>query len=200
MWGPSTTFTAGDDPNYKGAKATSMDDVDWSGLKTTTHKLAEDFLKEEKDGEIVFIALSLYSWNVSSPFFPQTKLSSFGYLLGDVESAFREVVAVLADVARNMQSQLPASDPAHPLLELPPLLKTLLERGFKVHAINPKQMDRFRDRFTMAGAKDDSRDAEVMASSLRTDPRCFRPLAVADPTVIAFFTPRASRSVFVDPR
>ena len=37
---------------------------------------------------------------------------------------------VLADVARNMQSQLPASDPAQPLLELPPLLKTMLERGW----------------------------------------------------------------------
>ena len=37
---------------------------------------------------------------------------------------------VLADVARNMQSQLPAADPAQALLELPPLLKTLLERGW----------------------------------------------------------------------
>lgn len=37
---------------------------------------------------------------------------------------------VLADVARNMQSQLPASDPAQALLDLPPLLKTLLERGW----------------------------------------------------------------------
>ena len=60
----------------------------------------------------------------------------------------------------------------------------MIERSFKVHAINPKQMDRFRDRFTLAGAKDDSRDAEVMASALRTDPRCFRLLATADPTVI----------------
>jgi transposase len=59
-----------------------------------------------------------------------------------------------------------------------------LERGFKVYAINPKQMDRFRDRFTLAGAKDDSRDAEVMASALRTDPHCFRPLALADPVVV----------------
>ena len=59
-----------------------------------------------------------------------------------------------------------------------------MERGFKVHAINPKQMDRFRDRFTLAGAKDDSRDAEVMASALRTDARCFRLLAVADPVVV----------------
>lgn len=36
----------------------------------------------------------------------------------------------------------------------------------------------------MAGAKDDSRDAEVMASAVRTDPLCFRQLAVADPIII----------------
>lgn len=71
-------------------------------------------------------------------------------------------------------------------IEVPhgPVVETLIERAFKVHAINPKQMDRFRDRFTLAGAKDDSRDAEVMASALRTDPRCFRLLALADPVVI----------------
>jgi hypothetical protein len=45
-------------------------------------------------------------------------------------------------------------------------------------------MDRFRDRFSMAGAKDDSRDAEVMASSLRTDAKCFRRLATNDPIII----------------
>jgi transposase len=65
-----------------------------------------------------------------------------------------------------------------------PVVETLIERGFTIHAINPKQMDRFRDRFTLAGAKDDRRDAEVMASALRTDPHCFRPLAALDPTVI----------------
>jgi len=65
-----------------------------------------------------------------------------------------------------------------------PVVEMLIERGFMVHAINPKQMDRFRDRFTLAGAKDDSRDAEVMASALRTDPHCFRLLSALDPTVI----------------
>jgi transposase len=71
-------------------------------------------------------------------------------------------------------------------IEVPhgPVVETLLERGFRVHAINPKQMDRFRDRFSPAGAKDDSRDAEVMASALRTDPQCLRPLAVGDPVII----------------
>jgi transposase len=74
----------------------------------------------------------------------------------------------------------------HIAIEMPhgPVVETLLERGFAVHAINPKQMDRFRDRFTLAGAKDDSRDAEVMASALRTDPQCLRRLALADPVVI----------------
>lgn len=71
-------------------------------------------------------------------------------------------------------------------IEVPhgPVVETLLERGFDVYAINPKQLDRFRDRFTMAGAKDDSRDAETMSSALRTDRHAFRKLAIADPTVI----------------
>lgn len=71
-------------------------------------------------------------------------------------------------------------------IEVPhgPVVEALMERGFAVHAINPKQMDRFRDRFSVAGAKDDSRDAEVMASSLRTDARCFRRLTCADPVLI----------------
>jgi transposase len=64
------------------------------------------------------------------------------------------------------------------------VVETLLERGFVVHSINPKQLDRFRDRFTVAGAKDDRRDALVLAHSLCTDSHCFRKLQVVDPTVI----------------
>ena len=51
-------------------------------------------------------------------------------------------------------------------------------------AINPKQMDRFRDRFTASGAKDDRRDARVLADSLRTDRRSFRELQLQAPPVI----------------
>ena len=65
-----------------------------------------------------------------------------------------------------------------------PVVETLLERGFNVYSINPKQLDRFRDRFTVAGAKDDRRDADVLGSSLRTDARAFRPLAPADPEIV----------------
>jgi transposase len=65
-----------------------------------------------------------------------------------------------------------------------PVVEALLERGFQVFAINPKQLDRFRDRFSMSGAKDDSRDAHVLADSLRTDRQAFRRLAIDDPLVI----------------
>ena len=65
-----------------------------------------------------------------------------------------------------------------------PVVEALLERGFAVFSINPKQLDRFRDRFTVAGAKDDSRDAQVLASSVRSDRRAFRRLRVDDPLVI----------------
>lgn len=57
------------------------------------------------------------------------------------------------------------------------VVESLLESGFAVYSINPKQMDRFRDRFSPSGAKDDRRDARVLADSLRTDRHCFRRLA-----------------------
>ena len=64
------------------------------------------------------------------------------------------------------------------------LVELLVERGFAVYAINPKQLDRFRDRFTAAGAKDDRRDALVIGDSLRTDPQAFRPGAARSPLII----------------
>lgn len=74
----------------------------------------------------------------------------------------------------------------HVAIEVPhgAVVETLLERGIAVFAVNPKQLDRFRDRFSVAGAKDDRRDARVLADSLRTDAQCFRKLCVDDPKVI----------------
>jgi hypothetical protein len=65
-----------------------------------------------------------------------------------------------------------------------PVVEALLEHGFAVFAINPKQIDRFRDRFSLAGAKDDSLDAFVLGHSLRTDRHAFRRVAVDDPLAI----------------
>ena len=64
------------------------------------------------------------------------------------------------------------------------VVETLVERGFHVYAINPKQLDRFRDRHTVAGAKDDRRDAFVLADSVRTDRPLFRRVHLDDPLII----------------
>jgi len=64
------------------------------------------------------------------------------------------------------------------------VVEMLLEHGFEVFSINPKQLDRFRDRYFPAGAKDDSRDAFVLADSLRTDQHCFRAVCASDPQII----------------
>lgn len=65
-----------------------------------------------------------------------------------------------------------------------PVVEALLERGFQVYALNPKQLDRFRDRFTVAGAKDDGRDTQVLCDSLRTDRKAFRRVKVDAPLII----------------
>ena len=65
-----------------------------------------------------------------------------------------------------------------------PVVESLMEHGFAVHSINPKQLDRFRDRFSPAGAKDDRRDARVLAAALRTDPHCLRRLEPTDPAIV----------------
>ena len=63
------------------------------------------------------------------------------------------------------------------------VVDTLLEHSYPGFHINPKQLDRFRDRHTVAGAKDDSLDAYVIADSLRTDRPCFHPIQVDDPQI-----------------
>ncbi len=71
-------------------------------------------------------------------------------------------------------------------IEVPhgPVVDALLDRGFAVYAINPKQLDRLRDRISVAGAKDDRRDARVAAAGLRTDRHLFRSVLAGNPRVI----------------
>lgn len=64
------------------------------------------------------------------------------------------------------------------------IVETLLERGISVFSINPKQLDRFRDRHTVAGAKDDRRDAFVLADSLRTDTHLFQRISLDEPKIV----------------
>jgi len=56
--------------------------------------------------------------------------------------------------------------------------------GFRLFSINPKQLDRFRDRFSLAGSKNDQLDALVLADSLRTDAHLFTPIVQNHPTLV----------------
>lgn len=64
------------------------------------------------------------------------------------------------------------------------LVESLIERGLHVFSLNPKQLDRFRDRHSVAGAKDDRRDAYVLGDALRTDLHKFRQVALDHALVI----------------
>jgi transposase len=57
-----------------------------------------------------------------------------------------------------------------------PVVETLLEGGFTVFVIHPRQMKNLRGRYGNAGNKDDGLDAFVLADVLRTDIARLRPL------------------------
>jgi len=56
------------------------------------------------------------------------------------------------------------------------LLAWLLDHGYTVYGINPKSAQRARDRYRPSGAKDDRKDAFILADILRTDRGYLRPL------------------------
>jgi len=91
------------------------------------------------------------------------------------------VAAWLAELARYAPTERLAV-----ALEVPrgAVVDALLAHGCHVYALNPKQLDRFRDRQTVAGAKDDRRDAGVLAAALRTDRGAFRALQPEDPRLV----------------
>src|SRR3954454_20745952 len=111
-------------------------------------------------------------------------LDGAGAVVG--ERAFRHDGAGLVALCDWLVSLAGDAGAAAVGIEVPhgPVVDALLDRGFAVHAINPKQLDRLRDRFSVAGAKDDRRDARVAAAGLRTGPHLFRPVRAGDPGVI----------------
>jgi transposase len=64
------------------------------------------------------------------------------------------------------------------------VVEALLDREIPTYTLNPKQLDRFRDRFSPAGAKDDRRDAHVLADAMRTDRRAFRRVLPDPPDLV----------------
>ena len=100
-----------------------------------------------------------------------------------VEHQAAEIASFVDALVQNAQGQ-----PEHiaVAIERPrgSLVETLMERGLHVYSLNPKQLDRFRDRHTVAGAKDDRLDAYVLADALRNDRHCFRQVEVDHPLVV----------------
>src|SRR5215217_3421772 len=84
-------------------------------------------------------------------------LDDAGAVVG--ERAFRHDGAGLAALCDWLVSIAGAAGTVAVAIEVPhgPVVDALLDRGFAVHAINPKQLDRLRDRFSVAGATPGSR-------------------------------------------
>ncbi len=57
------------------------------------------------------------------------------------------------------------------------LVRALVAAGYRVLAVNPLAVDRYRDRHRVSGAKSDPGDARVLADLVRTDAHQHRPVA-----------------------
>ena len=102
-----------------------------------------------------------------------------------LEQAIAHQPQALASFAQQLAAEFPDA-----LLQVAietsngPLVETLLAHSWEIYHLNPKQLDRFRDRFSPSGAKDDRRDAKVLASSLRTDSHAFQRVVPLGPMLM----------------
>jgi transposase len=80
------------------------------------------------------------------------------------------LAAMLARFAKHEVTRVAIERPDGPVVE------TLLDGGFTVFVIHPRQMKNLRGRYGNAGNKDDALDAFVLADVLRTDAVRLRPL------------------------
>jgi transposase len=58
-----------------------------------------------------------------------------------------------------------------------PWVAALVAAGYRVYAINPLQVARYRERHSVSGAKSDAADAHTLADMVRTDSHQLRPVA-----------------------
>jgi transposase len=86
-------------------------------------------------------------------------------------AGFDELHARLRQHEPDPQQILVAIETKHGLL-----VHDLLRQGYVVYGLNPKAVNRYKDRHTQSSAKDDARDALAMAHLLRTDRHLLQPL------------------------
>ena len=65
------------------------------------------------------------------------------------------------------------------------LVASLRAAGYDIYPVNPKAVDRYRDRHHLARGKSDASDAMVLAHILRTDAHLHRPLPADSPAARA---------------
>src|ERR671928_440091 len=58
-----------------------------------------------------------------------------------------------------------------------PWVAALVAAGYAVYAVNPLQVARFRERWSVSGAKSDPADAHTLANMVRTDSHQLCPVA-----------------------
>jgi transposase len=62
-----------------------------------------------------------------------------------------------------------------------PWVQALIAAGYQIHAVNPLQAARYRERHSVSGAKSDTKVAHVLADMVRTDRHQLRPVAGDSP-------------------
>jgi transposase len=82
-----------------------------------------------------------------------------------------ESVEGLAEIGRWLDEQRAEGFELWAAIEKPAgrIVDFLLDHGVAVYPVNPKAVDRVRDRYRMSGSKSDAFDAYVLAQFLRTD-------------------------------
>lgn len=66
-----------------------------------------------------------------------------------------------------------------------PWVQALVAAGYRVFAVNPLSVARYRERHGVSGAKSDAADAHILADMVRTDAHQLRTVAVDSPEVAA---------------
>ena len=80
-----------------------------------------------------------------------------------------------------------------------PWVAALVAAGYRVFAINPRQVARYRERHGTSGAKSDAADAHTLADMVRTDAHQLRPVAGDSALAEAAAGRRAAASIHPQP-
>ncbi|HEY0695907.1 MAG TPA: IS110 family transposase, partial [Kribbella sp.] len=92
--------------------------------------------------------------------------------ISDDAAGFTQLLQLLTDAGDSAEDPIPVAIETSRGL----LVACLRATGRKVYAINPKSVDRYRDRHSVSRKKSDAGDALVLAHILRTDRAAHRPL------------------------